>query len=113
MAGTVRDLTASWIPGFLSERHLASRLAQLIYQHWEVEKELRNFTVYLRVANGHRPQRRIHALGEVQGLRQERTGPQLGEVEAFGFNGRSQLQSLVYAEITGQSCKVKFNLLSY
>lgn len=33
--------------------------------------------------------------------------------EVFGFNRRSQLQSLVYAEITGQSCKVKFNLLFY
>lgn len=55
----------------------------------------------------------MHALGEVQGLTQEHTASRLGEVEVFGFNRGSQLQSLVYAGITGQSCKVKFNLLFY
>lgn len=51
--------------------------------------------------------------GRVRGLSHGCAGFQLGEVEVFGFNRGSQLQSLVYAEITGQSCKVKFNLLFY
>lgn len=45
--------------------------------------------------------------------RLERSGPELRAVEVFGFKRRSRLPSTAYAEITGQSCKVKFNLLFY